>query len=58
MSKLFHKGPCGCRLLFQLLSQPIGVLRQLITPNVCSSVVGTNTCTHTALCGIDWRSLD
>ena len=58
MSKLFHKGPCGCRRLFQ----PISCLKtQFIWWNefslVCCCLVRTKTCSHTTLHGIVWTSL-
>ena len=61
MSKLFHKGLMWLQVFFSAkkqhtrpdsFNQLISVCRKLIGQTVCSWLVGTKTCSHTALCGI------
>ena len=67
MSKLFHKGPMWLQVFFSTkqqhtrpdsFNQLVSVFRKLIGQTVCSWLVGTKTCSHTALCAIDWTCLD
>ena len=66
MSRLFHKGPMWLQVFFSTkqqhtrpdsFNQLISVFRKLIGQTVCFWLVGTKTCSHTALCGIVWTCL-
>ena len=66
MSKLFHRGPMWLQVFFSTkqqhtrpdsFNQLISVFRKLIGQTVCSWLVGTKTCSHTAPCGRVWTCL-
>ena len=66
MSKRFDKGLTWLQVFFSTkqqhtrpdsFNQLISVFRKLIGQTVCSWLVGTKTCSHTALCRIVWTCL-